>query len=310
MRAPEDAVFDRFPSRVVSRPDELALDPRREPARPEPRRVLMAAPTYFDVEYVINPHMEGNVGRVDRLRARRQWAELRRAYEGLGYRVEVLPGAPLLPDLVFTANQSFPSRLPDGTPVVVMSVMHSARRQGEVPLVEAWYAQQGFVVVRLDDTRIADFEGMGDALWHPGHRLLYGGHGFRSSLDAYHALSGMLGVPVVALRLTDDRFYHLDTCLSPLDSSTALYVEEAFDADGLALLRACFPRLLRVPLAEASDLLACNGHCPDGRHFLVQSGSTATISRVREAGFSVIELDTSEYLKSGGSVFCLKMMVD
>ena len=29
---------------------------------------------------------------------------------------------------------------------------------------------------------------------------------------------------------------------------------------------------------------------------------------LREAGFEVVELDTDEYLKSGGSVFCMKLM--
>jgi len=60
---------------------------------------------------------------------------------------------------------------------------------------------------------------------------------------------------------------------------------------------------------EAAGLLACNGHCPDGEHFLVQRGARVTNQRVQEAGFSVIELDTSEFLKSGGSVFCMKLML-
>ena len=34
-----------------------------------------------------------------------------------------------------------------------------------------------------------------------------------------------------------------------------------------------------------------------------------TIAAVREAGFEVIALDTSEFLKSGGSVFCMKLMI-
>jgi N-dimethylarginine dimethylaminohydrolase len=39
-------------------------------------RVLMCPPEYFAVEYVINPWMEGQVGRTDHDRARRQWDQL------------------------------------------------------------------------------------------------------------------------------------------------------------------------------------------------------------------------------------------
>jgi len=297
------------PPRVATRLADLHSRPPDTPVRPEPTRVLMASPAYFDVEYVINPHMEGNVGRVDRRLARRQWDGVKAAYEEAGLRVEVIPGAPLLPDMVFTANQSFPMVREDGSRAVVLSVMHSARRQAEVLHFEAWYHARGFGIVHLDDREIADFEGMGDALWHPGRRFLYGGYGFRSSLPAYDALSSLTGAAVAAVRLLDPRFYHLDTCLAPLTERAALYVEEAFDADGLALLRGCFPELLRVPLAEAERGLACNGHSPDGRRFIVQSGNPETAATARAAGLDVVEVDTSEYLKSGGSVFCMKMMV-
>ena len=150
---------------------------------------------------------------------------------------------------------------------------------------------------------------MGDALWLPGHRLIVGGHGFRTDVRVYERLSSMLDVPVVAVRLVDERFYHLDTCLSILDAQSALYVPAAFDAEGRALLEAVFPRLVALPLAEAEQLFACNGHAPDERHFLVQSGCAETAALVRGMGLEPIELDTSEFLKSGGSVFCMKLMV-
>ena len=39
------------------------------PAIPRPGRVLLTQPDHFEVAYVINPHMKGNVGDVDRARA-------------------------------------------------------------------------------------------------------------------------------------------------------------------------------------------------------------------------------------------------
>jgi N-dimethylarginine dimethylaminohydrolase len=67
------------------------------------RRYLMCPPTYFTVDYAINPWMDPGV-RVDRDLAVAQWRELRQAYLALGHRVDLVEPAPGLPDMVFAAN--------------------------------------------------------------------------------------------------------------------------------------------------------------------------------------------------------------
>tara|TARA_R110002072_G_scaffold167853_2_gene321404 strand:- start:3975 stop:4799 length:825 start_codon:yes stop_codon:yes gene_type:complete len=270
-------------------------------------RVLMADPNYFDVEYVINPHMAGHVGGVDRDLARAQWTQVKATYEDLGFPVAVIEPVPGLPDLVFTANQSFPGRLPDGRAAAVRSHMHAPQRRPEVDVVLEWHAARGTSIFDLADEPLA-FEGMGDAMWVPGRRQILGGHGFRSEPGALTALAQRFEADLIAVRLIDPRWYHLDTCLQLLDAERALIVREAFDAPSLALLERTFPTLVDVPTDEALRL-ACNGHSPDGRHFIVQSGCPVTADRVRDLGLDVIEVDTSEFLKSGGSVFCMKLML-
>ena len=290
---------------VYDRADRLDFRLAELPALPAPGRVLMTTPAHFDVEYVINPHMAGHVGAVDRVEARAQWEALRDTYTGLGLDVAVLDGAPGQPDMVFCANQTLPYLRGD-RPGVVLSRMHAAERKGEVAHYAQFFEAEGYETTPLAGVT-TDFEGMGDALWHVGRRLLWGGHGFRTGLDAYRALSEALAVPVVALHLADPDFYHLDTCLSLLDERTALYFPGAFDADGLGLLRALFDRLIEAPEDEARRLFACNAHCPDGRNVLVQRGCDVTAERLRDAGFEPLELETGEFLKSGGSVFCMKL---
>src|SRR5690606_33623084 len=114
--------------------------------------------------------------------------------------------------------------------------------------------------------------------------------------------------PVVALRLVDERFYHLDTCLSMLDARTVLLYPDALEPEAVALVRHFFPRVIEAPEDEAVRLFACNAHCPDEQHVFIQRGCVETIAKLREAGFEPVELDTGEYLKSGGSVFCMKQM--
>ena len=278
------------------------------PPIPRPGRVLLTTPDHFEVAYVINPHMEGNVGGVDPQRARAQWNALRSAYERLGVEVSVVEGAAGQPDMVFCANQTLPYRTPGGERGAILSRMHAPERKGEVPHYARFFEAEGYEVHGLDPDLPGDFEGMGDALWHPGRYLLWGGYGYRTHREVYDRLAAKLGFPVVPLHLTDPDFYHLDTCLCPLDEHTALIAPAAFDESGLEAIRRRFARVIEAPEREARELFACNAHAPDGRHVLIQRGCAETNAALDDAGYTVVELDTDEYLKSGGSVFCMKLM--
>jgi N-dimethylarginine dimethylaminohydrolase len=278
------------------------------PKLPRPKRVLMTTPEHFEVAYVINPHMEGHAGAVDRQEALRQWTALRETYAALGFEVQVMEGRPGLPDMVFCANQTLPyPGVAGGRGGVVLGRMHASPRRAEVPHVAAFFRDLGYATKSLPG-HVRAFEGMGDALRHPGRALLWGGYGFRTDPSAYEALTAMLGVPVLALHLEDPDFYHLDTCLCILDETTALIYPGAFDADGLGLLRRLFPRLLEAPEDEARRRLACNAHSPDGRHVMIQRGNAHTCRILNESGFTPLEIETGEFLKAGGSVFCMKLM--
>src|SRR5690625_4647213 len=98
---------------------------------PHPTKVLMVDPAWFDVEYVINPHMKGHMGQIDKERARWQWQGLKEAYEGLGMEVNVLDGVKGLPDMVFCANQRLPCLDEEGNKIAVMSRMHAPQRSEE-----------------------------------------------------------------------------------------------------------------------------------------------------------------------------------
>lgn len=278
------------------------------PQMPLPKRVIMVDPDYFDVLYVINPHMEGHIGGVDTTKARQQWDAMRQTLAQTGLEVHVVSGEAGLPDMVFCANQSLPSRRSDGSLDVIMSIMHADQRKAEVPFIEHFYREQGYQIHHLDHNKIADFEGMGDAIWHPGRRLIWGGYGYRSSLAAYEEVSRILQVDVIALELVDPAFYHLDTCLSFLNENSALYYPKAFTETGLEMLRAFIPNLIEVSTEDAIDGFACNALCADGKNVLIHHGLQQTNRKLSDAGFTVHELDTSEFLKSGGSVFCMKMM--
>ena len=273
---------------------------------PLPGKVLMVTPDFFDILYEINPHMAGNIGLVNSGNARKQWEELASGFEAAGVEVTTLKGVDGLPDMVFCANQSLPCF--DGKQYkVIMGRMQAPQRRAEVPEIEKWWETMNYEIYHLSD-KVTTFEGTGDAIWHPGRRLLWGAYGYRSTQDAYAEVAALLGVPVVLLELTDPRFYHLDTCFCTLNESAVMIYPGAFSDQSLQMIYHLFETVIPLNEQEAANLFAGNATCPDGRHVLIQKGAADASAKLSEAGFSVVELDTSEFLKSGGSVFCMKLL--
>lgn len=279
--------------------------------RIEPGEVLMCEPAFFAVKDVKNPFMEGMEHSTDTASARAQWTALKETFERLGYAVHLINPQADLEDMVFTANQVLPGLDDDGKPFVLLSEMRHPSRQKEVPWFRKWFLSRGYRVITLLDGiesgEIPRFEGQGDAIWHPGRKLLWGGYGFRTDAESYEIIGRLIKVPVIKLKLVNDRFYHLDTCFCPLDSETVMIYPPAFDEDGLNLIKHFFSGVIEVSEEEANNF-ALNALILD-RHVVMQKGSRKLIARLEERGFLPVEVETGEFMKSGGSVFCLKMMI-
>lgn len=292
--------------------EAIAIKAADYPPRAIGRLIYMMDPSAFDIVEAINPHMQaadGSLNRIDKARALLQWQALKAVYEELGFRVQVLAAEPHCPDMVFCANQSFPF-LRDGLhPQVILSQMANAGRQPEVLPIARQFMASGVTTQALP-ARGPDllFEGMGDALWVPGRDLICGGYGTRTKKAIYQSIAEISGSPVVTFELIHPRFYHLDTCLSILDEQTVLAAREGFHPRDWLKLKALFPRVIEVDLSEADfPGFACNAHCPDRRHVIIQRGNTKTCEALKAFGFIPIEVDTDEFIKSGGSVFCMKL---
>jgi len=296
-------------AKLIQQADQIDFQLTELGPLPQPNRVMMVQPSHYTVEYAINPHMVDNIGKVNREEASKQWEAIRDTFNSIDLPVHEVEGQPGLPDMVFCANQSLPYITRDGKKHTVMSIMHADERKDEVPFIEQWYRQSGYEVLYLDETEVDDFEGMGDAIWHDGRRLLWGGYGYRTTVDAYKQISDTFDIPVILLHLVDESFYHLDTCFCILDEKTALIYPKAFTHEGIELIEKMFPTIIRANEDEALNRFACNATCPDGKNVLIQEGCTEVNKHLRENGFIVHELETGEFLKSGGSVFCMKMLL-
>ena len=275
-------------------------------AMPLPCAALMCAPDYFNVVDVKNPFMEGQQGKVDVRLARKQWQNVVDAFASAGIRVQLIPPVRDCEDMVFCANPIFAGLDADQRRVCVLSQMRYSSRAKEVTAHAAWFAEHGYRVIPIG-TPGCLFEGSGDALWHPGRRLIWGGYGHRTDKQIYRKLSEIFDAPVMLLELPTELFYHLDTCLGMIDESTALVYPGALTNGGMDLIRSLIPCVIEVDEEEATRAMACNGAAFLGKHVVMQSGAPRTCATLRARGFHVIEVDTSEFMKSGGSVFCMKM---
>jgi N-dimethylarginine dimethylaminohydrolase len=264
-----------------------------------PTRILMCPPDHFEVDYVINPWMDGHSGSLDPDLAQEQWDALRAALSECA-EVVLLESVPGLPDLVFTANAGFVY----GSRAVPSHFMPQERRPEE-PYLRAWFGQQGYDVRVLPDD-IA-FEGAGDALIDRGGPWLWAGHGFRTEIEAHDYLRRWFDLEVISIRLVDPRFYHIDTCLCPLDGGYLLYHPPAFDEASRLEIERRVPRHKRFPVSiQNAGHFACNA-VNIGRHIFMNRTGSRLVEALEEHGFRVTQLGLSEFLKAGGSAKCLTL---
>ncbi len=261
--------------------------------------LLMCAPKLYEVSYVINPWMKGNLGNSSRRRALQQWEDLYTALSGLAdiFLVEPMAGSP---DMVFTANAGLAR---DG--VVAISSFYHPERQGEEPHFREWFRTAGYAVVDLP--RDTPFEGEGDALFSADGSRLWAGHGTRTLEASHGALQRLWDVEVVSLRLIDPRFYHLDTCFAPLEDGSLLYYPPAFDDESLKKIEAVYPAEKRIAVSEEDALaFACNA-VNLGKTVVMNCISAELEQELRGRGFEVIQVRLDEFLKAGGAAKCLVM---
>lgn len=268
-------------------------------------RFLMCPPTFFGVDYVINPWMEGQIGAVDRQRAQAQWDALYELLKNdLGAEIELITPQEGLPDMVFTANAAV---IDNG--VALVSNFWHPERQGETQFFAEWFQENGF------STSLSPVvhEGAGDMLfWTAPDKepVLVAAAGIRTDPSAHPYIAATLDRRVVSVRLVTTAFYHLDTCFAPLPGGRVIWYPPAFDEASQETIRALIPAELRFELPD-----------DDARHFagnavglpgavVMGYAGAETRAWLEGQGFAVRVTPLDEFLKAGGSAKCLTLRLD
>jgi N-dimethylarginine dimethylaminohydrolase len=259
------------------------------------RTYLMCRPTYFAVDYAINPWMDPTEP-VDTELAIAQWESLRGTYESLGHTVELIEPIPGLPDMVFAANGA---TVVDG--VVLGAQFRHPERADEGPAYLEWFARRGFDAHEAKAVN----EGEGDLLL--AGDFVLAGTGFRTDLAAHAEAQERFGRPVLTLQLVDPRYYHLDTALTVLGHNRIAYYPGAFSPGSQAVLRRVYPDAI-LATAEDAAVLGLNA-VSDGKRVVLPAQAVRLAGQLRAAGYEPVPVDVSELHRAGGGPKCCTLVV-
>jgi N-dimethylarginine dimethylaminohydrolase len=260
---------------------------------------LMCPPEFYDVNYVINPWMAGNLHRPSRDTAFAQWKNLHYHLQRIAD-VRLLHPRAGAPDMVFVAHSALVQH-----GIAAISSFAHPQRQAEEQHLRRWFRDAGFLI--WETPRETAFEGEGDALFNATGDHLWAAHGVRTCQHSHRHVADAWHTPVTSLHLVDPRFYHLDTCFAPLSNGHLLYFPAAFDAASIAKIEAAYPADKRIAVTEAeATQFACNV-INIGRNILMSPVAGDLTARLTTLGYEITELQLTEFLRGGGSAKALAL---
>lgn len=230
----------------------------------------------------------------------KQWKNL---YNTLSKKSEIrlIQAIAGLPDMVFTANAGLVNRQKE----VIVSTFRHPERQEESQHYRRFFTNAGYQIKHIRENVI--FEGAGDALIDSTGELWFGS-GPRSDAAANTEISHAFQVSIYPLALIDPRWYHLDTAFCPLSDGYALVYKKAFSATSVVAIQVKLcGKVIWISDEDASNF-ACNAICLDHEIILYRASSELK-SILKRYNFNVIEIDVSEFMKSGGSCKCMTLEI-
>jgi N-dimethylarginine dimethylaminohydrolase len=253
----------------------------------------MCKPLFFDsLNYVINPWM--TPGAIDNKKAVKQWSELVEIYEELGITITHIDQQEGSPDMVFSTDQG----IVEGKNVL-LSRFWCKERRNETYYYEKWFAENGYAITYLPDDIF--FEGNGDsARWND---KLFIGIGYRADKKTCNTISKLLQLDVIPLEIIDPKFYHLDVGFFPLNNETIFYYPPAFSQKSRGVLKKLVPNLIEFTKDEAFGF--CANSIVTDKYVIHQTGNPTFQRKLKNLGYTSLEIEVGEFMKSGGGIHCL-----
>lgn len=263
------------------------------------KKVLMCRPLYFStLDYIINPWMKP--GTIDQSLAMKQWENLVSEYKKLKINVEIIDQQEGWPDMVFATDEAL---VIDNK--VLLSRFRYKERQGETPYYKQWFNDHKYDITTLPEHLY--FEGNGTMyFWND---KLFVGVGYRIDRPMCKYLQKLFpDHEVVEIQVASPSFYHLDMGFFPLDDETIFFYPEAYTAETRNKLRKMVPNLITLSDHEMKGF--CANSVVSGKHVVHQADNPTFKKKLQNLGYKSIEVDVSEFKKSGGGIHCLTNILE
>ncbi|MGR7976104.1 dimethylarginine dimethylaminohydrolase family protein [Bacillus velezensis] len=254
--------------------------------------VILCRPEHMTIKDIINgtqKHFkQENINIPVALKQHSEFIDILRSHQ---IEVVLLPADPALPEQVFTRDIGFVLG-----ETAFISNMAASVRQGEEKVFQDLLDDKKIPYTRL---KKANIEG-GDILIADG--TVYAGLSKRTDKEAVRELREALPEMTVVPIPLKENFLHLDCVFNMISETEALYCKNGLRQKEIDLLAERF-EMIEVPEEEqftlGPNILSIGNQTiislPQHRH---------TNRELRKRGYTVIETEFSEIIKSGGSFRC------
>ncbi|MGN7327813.1 dimethylarginine dimethylaminohydrolase family protein [Bacillus pumilus] len=261
------------------------------------QEVLLCSPIYMEIKQIINETQKHFAREnISQMKAIAQHKQLIQTLKNHQVRPIMLPANDRYPEQVFTRDIGFTI----GHTLFVSSMAASVR-QGEEQLLKEWAQEDGFKTVSLSNGTI---EG-GDVL--VDQTRVFVGMSKRTNPAAIHELKKELpDHDIIPIHLPP-HILHLDCVMNILSQDEMLIYPEAFKKEDLHLLNMHY-HLIEISEQEQFTL-GPNVLSIGQKKVISLPINQETNAALTAHGYTVIEVDFSEIIKSGGSFRCCTLPI-
>jgi N-dimethylarginine dimethylaminohydrolase len=261
------------------------------------QEVLLCSPIYMEIKQIINETQKHFAREnISQMKAIAQHKQLIQTLKDHQVRPIMLPANDRFPEQVFTRDIGFTI----GHTLFVSS-MAAPVRQGEEQLLKEWAQGKGWKTVTLTNGTI---EG-GDVL--VDQTRVFVGTSKRTNPAAIHELKkGLPDHDIIPIHLPP-HILHLDCVMNILSHDEILIYPEAFKKEDLHLLQMHY-HLIEISEQEQFTL-GPNVLSLGQKKVISLPINQQTNAALTAHGYTVIEVDFSEIIKSGGSFRCCTLPI-
>ncbi|MFE4951171.1 dimethylargininase [Leifsonia sp. NPDC056665] len=256
-------------------------------AGPVSRKIALVRIPAGDLSEGLVTHIDREA--VDSEVADSQWDAYVAALSAAGWQTVEVASADQLADSVFVEDTAV---VFGDTAVITRPGADS--RKPEIAGTEAALRAQGLRLLRIEEPGTLDG---GDVL--KVGDTVYVGRGGRTNAEGIRQLRALvapLGYTVVAVPVT--KALHLKTAVTALPDGTVIGFEPLVDDARI------FERFLPVPEAHGTAVVVL-----DDETVLMSSSAPGSVALVEDLGYTVIQVDISEFEKLEGCVTCLSIRI-